>query len=541
MRIKAVLNINIAWILLIATVLAVPLIYNAKSSAACTIPAQNFGIATSSTSVPEAGRYRVFVRLMAPDTNSNSVLLDIDGGDCFTVGNNSTAIPANAWTWVNYHSGNQSSFMDVDLTAGQHSIRIIGQEAGVKVDRVILTTDLGCPVTSTGDACATPPDTTPPTVVITSPSENALVSGTVNVNATATDDVGGSNIASVEFRAGANVIGTDTSAPYSAQLNTANLPGGQNTVVATARDVAGNTASDSVTITVQNSGTQDTEPPSVPTNITPSATAHNRVSITWTASTDNVGVVGYIVYRDGTQLAEVTAGTSYVDSTVAANSVNTYKIAAFDAARNYTYSSYTPTIPATTPSPPDTQAPTAPPSLSATLVGSSQANLSWTASTDNVGVREYEVYRATGTAAAVRIATVPSTAATSYGDTGLAASTTFRYHVIAKDAIGNSSPASPQATVTTPALPPPPSTTGAISGVVSSSSGGTVSGAVVSIFVNGSKRSYSANSSGAYTIPNLPPGTHSVKYTAKGYVSQSLSVGVTSGSSTVSNITLQKR
>ncbi|OXM85458.1 hypothetical protein CF651_15455 [Paenibacillus rigui] len=92
---------------------------------------------------------------------------------------------------------------------------------------------------------------------------------------------------------------------------------------------------------------------------------------------------------------------------------------------------------------PDTTAPTAPAGLTATAVSSSQIQLGWTASNDNVGVTGYDVYRG---------GTLIGTAATAaYTDTGLAASTAYSYTVKAKDAAGNVSAASNTASATTPA------------------------------------------------------------------------------------------
>ncbi|UKS28679.1 discoidin domain-containing protein [Paenibacillus sp. HWE-109] len=89
----------------------------------------------------------------------------------------------------------------------------------------------------------------------------------------------------------------------------------------------------------------------------------------------------------------------------------------------------------------DTTAPTTPTGLAASAVSSSQINLSWTASTDNVAVTGYDVYRGA--------AWVGSTAATSYSDTGLTASTAYSYTVKAKDAAANVSGASSAASATT--------------------------------------------------------------------------------------------
>ncbi|MFY0572217.1 carbohydrate binding domain-containing protein [Archangium lansingense] len=91
----------------------------------------------------------------------------------------------------------------------------------------------------------------------------------------------------------------------------------------------------------------------------------------------------------------------------------------------------------------DTQAPTAPTGLTAGTVTSTSIAFSWTASTDNVGVARYDIYRA-----GVLIGTATST---SYTDTGRTASTAYSYTVKAVDAAGNESAASPALSVTTPA------------------------------------------------------------------------------------------
>ena len=88
------------------------------------------------------------------------------------------------------------------------------------------------------------------------------------------------------------------------------------------------------------------------------------------------------------------------------------------------------------PAAPDTTPPTAPSGLSATAASSTQINLGWTASTDNVGVSGYRVERCQG-AGCTNFAQVATPAGTSHNDTGLSPSTTYRYRVRAADAAGN--------------------------------------------------------------------------------------------------------
>src|SRR6185437_11999194 len=90
---------------------------------------------------------------------------------------------------------------------------------------------------------------------------------------------------------------------------------------------------------------------------------------------------------------------------------------------------------------PDTTAPTAPGSLTATATSSTEIDLSWTASTDNYAVGSYQIFRS-GTE-------VGTTTTTSYRDTGLASSTAYSYVVKAIDVAGNLTSASNTANATT--------------------------------------------------------------------------------------------
>jgi beta-glucosidase len=94
--------------------------------------------------------------------------------------------------------------------------------------------------------------------------------------------------------------------------------------------------------------------------------------------------------------------------------------------------------------------PTAPTSLAASNVSSSGAVLRWSASTDNVGVTGYRIFRQQGTAPATQIGT---STGTSFTVTGLAASTTYSFSVRAVDVIGNVSASSNTVAVTTLANP----------------------------------------------------------------------------------------
>ncbi|WP_379131664.1 fibronectin type III domain-containing protein [Paenibacillus sp. sgz500958] len=318
-------------------------------------------------------------------------------------------------------------------------------------------------------------------------------------------------------------------------------------------------------------GSADTQAPSVPGNLAVSGKTSSSVSLTWLASTDNVGVTGYDIYR-GSTLAGSVAATSFTDTGLSANTSYSYTVKAKDASGNVSASSssvsattnasgggtltsyeaeatnntltgaaavsasasssggakvgyvgnndgtlqfnginvsaagtYSMTIsylsgearsaqvrvnggsPSTISLPStggwttvgtvqtqvqlnagnntihfsnptgwapdfdriqisggsagDTQAPTAPANLSVSGKTSSSISLTWSAASDNVGVTQYVVYRNGNEAG--------TTAATSFTDSGLSASTAYTYTVKARDAAGNLSAASAAASATT--------------------------------------------------------------------------------------------
>ncbi len=204
-------------------------------------------------------------------------------------------------------------------------------------------------------------------------------------------------------------------------------------------DAAGNLSSLSAAVTATTKSAADTTAPSVPTGLTATPVSSSQITLTWNVSTDNVGVAGYRVYRNGTQIASVTT-TSYSSTGLSASTTYSYTVAAYDAAGNT--SAQSAAVSATTSAAGDTTAPSVPTGLTATPVSSSQINLAWSASTDNVAVAGYKVYR-NGT----QIANVTGTA---YSNTGLSASTTYAYTVAAYDAAGNTSAQSARVSATTP-------------------------------------------------------------------------------------------
>jgi len=168
----------------------------------------------------------------------------------------------------------------------------------------------------------------------------------------------------------------------------------------------------------------DRTSPTTPSAVTVTSHTANSVTLSWAGSTDNVGVTGYNVFRNGSQIGQSTI-TSYTNTNVSPGSY-TYSVQARDAAGNVssqsTITSYTLA---------DEIAPSVPSGLNMTSNTTNSIRIAWTASTDNVGVTGYRVYR-NGTLAG-------TSTTNSYTDSGLVANTAYSYTVSAYDAAGGAS------------------------------------------------------------------------------------------------------
>jgi hypothetical protein len=94
----------------------------------------------------------------------------------------------------------------------------------------------------------------------------------------------------------------------------------------------------------------DTDPPTTPTGLTAGRSSATIIDLAWDASTDNAGVIGYEVFRDGAFL-EADAGTSFSDRNADPNTPHTYQVRALDAADNRSTLSDAANVPAPTSQP----------------------------------------------------------------------------------------------------------------------------------------------------------------------------------------------
>jgi len=203
--------------------------------------------------------------------------------------------------------------------------------------------------------------------------------------------------------------------------------------VVTAIDTAGNVSEDSAEVCA--STDTDVTAPSVPEGLAATVLSFRDMSLTWALSEDDVAVDAYQLYRDG-QLLVTLEGPPYQDRRLTTGVSYCYSVLALDATGN-----------ASNPSvemcetPRDMILPVSPTGLITTRVGATDVDLLWGASTDDVGVEKYIIYRD-------GILIGEPTKAT-FRDTGLLPGVTYAYLVYAADAAGNISLSSASLKVTT--------------------------------------------------------------------------------------------
>ncbi|MDD2272133.1 MAG: Ig-like domain-containing protein [Desulfuromonadaceae bacterium] len=225
-----------------------------------------------------------------------------------------------------------------------------------------------------------------PTVSITSPAANSTISGTVSVNATATDNVG---VTKVEYYLNGTLKTTDTASPYVYSLDTTSLASGTYTLMAKAYDAAGNVGqSSNVSVTVVNDTTAPTVSVTAPAN---NATIGGTTTITASAS-DNVGVSKVEFYRSGVLLTATNVAPYLYswNTTTIANGSYTLVAKAYDNSGNVAQSANV--IVTVNNTVADTTAPSVAvtaPSSNATVSGTVAVTAS---ASDNVAVSKVEFY-----------------------------------------------------------------------------------------------------------------------------------------------------
>lgn len=199
----------------------------------------------------------------------------------------------------------------------------------------------------------------------------------------------------------------------------------------------------------------DRTAPSIPTELTTTSIGNSSVALKWNASTDNIRVERYDIFRNYSYVTSVT-GTSYTNTGLFSNTKYMYYVKAKDSSGNYSPASSQLTVTTLSggaiPTPiPDLTPPSIPTNLRALTISTNQIALSWNQSTDNVGVSRYEVYKDYQYVTAVTGLT--------YTVTNLSPGNAYKFYLKARDNAGNSSGTSAIITVTTALSGPTPTPT----------------------------------------------------------------------------------
>ena len=334
----------------------------------------------------------------------------------------------------------QNSALNSSLVTS-HSVALSGLTASTLYHFQVVSKDTnGNPATSSDFTFTTTASTTPPTISAVTAgsitSSGATITWTTNVAATSQVNYGTTTAygqsstlnSSLVTSHSVAVTGLTASTLYHYQVVSNNSNGNQ----ATSGDFTFTT-------------TASTTPPTI-SAVTAGSITSSGATITWTTNVVATSQVNYgtttaygqssalnssLVTSHSVALTGLTASTLYHFQVVSKNSNG----------NQATSGDFTFTTSASTP--PDTTAPSVPTGLTASAVSSSQIHLSWTASTDNVGVTGYNIFR--------NSTKVGTSATAGFTDGGLAASTTYSYAVSAFDAAGNTSAKSSSASATTQA------------------------------------------------------------------------------------------
>jgi PKD repeat protein len=222
-------------------------------------------------------------------------------------------------------TGWKTASVTADLGAGDHAL-----DVGVYHSKKTSDTEWArLQVDSISAAIeGEPPPNSPPEISTYAPETPfAMTAGETQVFEVWAHDDDGDPLSYVWKLDGATTGATGSSMDYSP----VSADVGAHAIEVTVSDGNGGSAGHSWAVTVN--AAPDVTPPSVPANLLAAAVSHDQVDLSWDASSDDVGVAGYDVFRDGVVVATVT-GTSHSDAGLSAETTYMYEVEAFDAAGN---------------------------------------------------------------------------------------------------------------------------------------------------------------------------------------------------------------
>lgn len=308
-----------------------------------------------------------------------------------------------------------------------------------------ITADDAVPNTATEPSAGsytitvTLPDTESPLITGATGTTSGTTGEPVTISATITDNVAVTSATVYYTPIGAS----ETTVPmmvvsgnvWSAEVPVASDKVGTIPYYITAQDEAANSAKDPSSGTYDITVT-DNDAPSAVTNLAATAVAGGAIELAWSAATDNIAVVSYNIYRDTTEITDISSkfpidnvtDTSYTDSTAADGTTYFYAVAALDAAGNKAAASNSPSATADSSGPVISV-------VASSNVTTSSATITWTTDEASDSVVVYGTVTPPGSqqsdATTVTAHSVPLT--------GLSPATNYYYEVKSTDAVGNTS------------------------------------------------------------------------------------------------------
>lgn len=386
------------------------------------------------------------------DTFSGIASVSLDGGNQTAVNTYST-VPQSQLVLYSASGLSPTTHTLTITVTGTHSLLALG--ANVTVDAF--------------DVQPPPPDTTPPNIAISSPTNSSTVSGVITVTANATDNTA---VASVQFQLDGSALGGPlTAPPYQISWDTSAASDGSHTLTAIATDPSGNRATSApVTVTVSNNPPPPSSPPSVsitaPAN---GATLSGLVTVSADAS-ENGGQITQVQFQlDGNALAAPLTQSPYQiswDTTTASNGTHTLTAIATDSAGNTVTSAPVTITVSNGPAPPVVAITS--PANGATVAGAVSVSAN---ATDNGGSITQVQFQLDGNALGAPVTQSPYQIS---WDTAAASNGSHTLTAVATNNAGDRTTSTPvTVTVSNTSAPPPPTVA-----ITSPADGATVAGTV---------------------------------------------------------------
>ncbi|WP_066224096.1 fibronectin type III domain-containing protein [Formosa haliotis] len=356
-------------------------------------------------------------------------------------GFNTTLINSNNWTEYTWTVTATNSNPQIRVYAAPYSGGQIGNE--VLLDNVNIQLL----------------DETPPSIPAGLVSSN-ITSNSLDLSWSVSTD----NVGVTDYEVFMDGISQGLSSGLLTQSITGLSPNTSYSFTVLAVDGSGNRSGQSTGLTVTTLELLDEVPPSIPTGLVSSNITSNSLDLSWSASTDNVGVTDYEVFMDGISQGLSSGLLTQSITGLSPNTSYSFTVLAVDGSGNRSGQSTGLTV--ATLELLDETPPSIPIGLVSSNITSNSLDLSWSASTDNVGVTDYEVFMD-------GISQGLSGGLLTQSITGLSPNTSYSFTVLAVDGSGNRSGQSTGLTVATLELldeTPPSIPTGLVSSNITSNS-----------------------------------------------------------------------